>query len=73
MLIDKGYHDYDYTEPKQRKVMSEDRRKIWSDKKVASVLARLINPATGERVLAQGDESVEERIQREMREDKGLE
>lgn len=80
MLADKGYHDYDYTEPPVKRKLTPAQRQIWSDSKLASLLGRAINPATGRRIA---DEQAElgigaghaeaERIQRELRRDKGLE
>lgn len=80
MLADKSYHDYDYTEPPMKREPTTAQRQIWSDSKLASLLGRAINPATGRRIA---DEQAElgigaghaeaERIQHELRRDKGLE
>ena len=79
MLADKGYHDYDYTEPVVRAKLTEKQRKIWSPEKVAALIGRAINPATGKRIadeqaelLASSERETAERIQREIRRDKGL-
>lgn len=45
MLIDKGYYDYDFTEPKRRR-RSTANVKLMSDDEVAAVLSTAIIPGT---------------------------
>ena len=70
LLADKGYHDYDYEEPIRKHNRTSADREIWSDDKVASVLSRLIDPASGKRVL--GEREHAEWLQREVMKDKGI-
>lgn len=45
MLIDKGYYDYDYTEPKKRRAKTTDNA-LMSDDEVAAILATAVIPGT---------------------------
>lgn len=45
MLVDKGYYDYDFTEPKRRR-RSTANVKLMSDDEVAAVLSTAIIPGT---------------------------
>jgi hypothetical protein len=45
MLVDKGYYDYDFTEPKRRR-RSTANVKLMSDDEVAAMLSTAIIPGT---------------------------
>lgn len=69
MLVDKEFHDYDYTEPKEKKNRNVDKSLLGKDK-IASIFSKFSNPKTGK------EEGINiakaEKIQKEILEDKNI-
>lgn len=53
MLVDKGYYDYDFSEPKHKKRINPSEVTILSDAEVAAELSRAIIPGTNKLVHEQ--------------------
>lgn len=45
--MDKGYYDYDYSEPKKRRPRRGTDNALMSDEEVAAILATAVMPGTG--------------------------
>ncbi|MDE6535196.1 MAG: hypothetical protein K2K82_04205 [Muribaculaceae bacterium] len=66
MLMDKGYYDYDYTEPKKKAVLNPEDREIWSAAKLDAILGvkrKSNTPPTDEEIQAAGLEFLKDREQ----------
>jgi len=64
MLIDKGYYDYDFEKPKEKKRKpTKEETEVWSDEKLKSVLGRALLP-DGNRVFGDKPRMTPDEMQR---------
>lgn len=69
MLYDKGFHDYDYTEPKETKPKKKTNTALWSADRMSKIFSKAVNPNTG-KSLFDAEEGDAGRIQSEILADK---
>ncbi|MBD5306102.1 MAG: hypothetical protein HDS14_00515 [Bacteroides sp.] len=78
-IADKGYYDYDFTRITENKISTGPKdTTIWSHEKLASIFSKIKDPKTGALIFDKDNDTSSEltraeRIQREIRRDKGLE